>query len=224
MADKNEDVIVDVEQAYTKTEQYIQDNQKTLSLIVGAIVVALGAYFSYQYLYIAPKEVEAEGLIWNAQRYLELDSFNLAINGDAINPGFEEIADDYGMTKAGNMANYYSGVCHLNLGNFDIAIEYLKAFKPVDDMVTPMATGLIGDANMELGNTDAALDYYLEAAGMADNSFTAPYWLSKAGMAYESNNNFAQALETYEKIKNQFPESPQAREIEKFIARAKSRS
>ena len=50
-----------------------------------------------------------------AEIYFEKDSFNLALNGDLNSAGFIDIADDYSSTKTGKLANYYAGICYLNL-------------------------------------------------------------------------------------------------------------
>ncbi|MDZ7774475.1 MAG: hypothetical protein U5L09_02100 [Bacteroidales bacterium] len=59
---------------------------------------------------------EATSQIFVAERYFEQDSLQLALNGDGQYPGFVEIADEYGMTKTGNLAHYYAGVSYLKLG------------------------------------------------------------------------------------------------------------
>lgn len=49
-----------LQNALTKTEQYIENNQKSLTIIVLAIVVIVGLFLGYKKLYIAPKEAEAQ--------------------------------------------------------------------------------------------------------------------------------------------------------------------
>jgi TolA-binding protein len=81
-----------------------------------------------------------------------------------------------------------------------------------------MAKGAMGDANMELNQTQKAADLYLEAAEMKKNEFTSPLFLMKAGMAYEELANLEKALEVYKKIKSDYPRSFEGREIDKNIA------
>ena len=136
--------------------------------------------------------------------------------------GFKEIADNFGMTKTGNLANYYSGICLLRTGKFAEAIEYLEKYKGDDEMVAPVAIGAIGDANMELNNVDEAIKFYLKAAEKSNNNFTTPIYLKKAGFAYEQKANYTEALAIYERLKNEFTASSEARDIDKYIARAKT--
>lgn len=217
--DQKEEVIVDVEEVYSKTEQYVEENKNTLTIIVGAIVLIIGGYFSYMNLYLAPMEVEAKEQMWKAEQYFEMDSFRLAINGDGQYLGFMDILDSYGATKSGNLSNYYLGISYLRLGEYQTAIDYLSDFSSNDKMIAPTATGAIGDAYMELGNTDKAFDYYKKAADQNDNDFTAPIFLMKAGFAAEQLQKNAEAIEIYKKLKKKYPKSSESKDADKYIAR-----
>ncbi len=209
-----------VEGALGKTEQFIEDNSKMLSLVVGIIIVVAGIYLAYNKFYLAPKEAEALEDMFQAELYFEQDSFNLALNGDNNNFGFDYIADTYGMTKSGNLANYYAGICCLNLGQFDEAISYLGNFSGDERVIQPMAIGAMGDAYAELGQNEKALSSYMKAGGM-DNNFSSPYFLMKAGLLYESEGKYKQALAAYETIKKDYKTSDEGRSIDKYIQRAK---
>jgi tetratricopeptide (TPR) repeat protein len=120
----------------------------------------------------------------------------------------------------GNAARYYAGVCYMRLGDFESAISELKDFDAgKDPMVGAMAIALIGDANMELGNIDEALKFYLKAAEAANNEFLSPVFLMKAGRTCELKKDYKQALDIYKRIESEFFNTPQQREIEKYIKR-----
>jgi tetratricopeptide (TPR) repeat protein len=148
-----------------------------------------------------------------------MDSLNLALNGDGMYPGFLQIIDDYGITSSANLAHYYTGVIYLQMGSFEEAIDHLQKFKSKDQIVSAMACGAIGDAYMELNDISKAASYYLDAAEMRDNEFSAPIFYLKAGMAYELLGQYDDALEAYEIIKYEYPSSNEAREIDKYISR-----
>ena len=221
--DKTEGGIVAVEEALSKTERFIESNQKLLTIIIGVIVIAVLLFFGFKRFYMAPREQEAKEQMFMAERYFETDSINLALNGDGMYPGFLDIIDDYSMTKGANLSKYYAGVCYLKMGNFEEAIDYLGSFKAKDQILGPMAKGAIGDAYMELNQTAKAASYYLEAADLKDNEFSTPIFLMKAGWTYEMLNDYKKALEIYERIKIKYPASTEAREIDKYIARAKAK-
>ena len=218
---KKEDNLELIENSLSRTEQYIEENQKSISIIIAAIVLIVGGYLAYQKFYIAPKEQEAQKEVFMAQNYFAEDSFRLALNGDGFNDGFLNIADEYSMTKVGNLCNYYIGISYLRLGQYDDAIEYLDKFDGNDMLVTTMAIGAIGDAYVEKDDLESAISYYKKAAERRTNDFTSPLFLMKLGLTYEKLGNKEEALKTYEKIKTDFVKSNEAKRIQKYIERVK---
>jgi len=219
--DTTEDKIHVVEEALSKSEQFIEKHQKTLIIVIGAIIVIGLGIFAFQRLFLQPREKEAQGQMFMAQKYFEQDSLNKALNGDGNYEGFLAIIDDYSMTKASNLAKYYAGIIYLKQGKYQEAIDYLKKFKGRDELVAPMATGGIADAYMELGQKDKALEYYLKAAGQRENDLTTPLYLMRAAWVSEDLGKYDKAVELYEKIKKEHPKSMESRDIDKYIERAK---
>ncbi len=223
---KQEDIKVDqrletIEESLSKTESFIVENQNTISIVVGIIVVVILAYFGFQKYYLEPQNAEAQEQMYPAQQFFEADSLDKALSGDGNSIGFVQIAEDYSLTKAGNLANYYAGLSYLKKGQFDLAIDYLENFESNDHIVASMASGAIGDAYMEKGDISSAISYYLEAAHRDKNDFTTPLFLFKAGNVYEIDKKYSDAVEVYNEIKTEFPLSNEARDIDKYIARSK---
>jgi tetratricopeptide (TPR) repeat protein len=211
-----------VEHALSRTEQFIEDNKKILTIVVVSLVIIVGGYFGYKKLYVAPMEDEAKSQMFVAEQYFEKDSFRLAIKGDGNYIGFLGIIDQYGVTKAGNLAQYYAGVSYLHLGQFQEAIDHLTKFDASDKMIAPIALGATGDAYLELHNNSEAVSYYKKAIKKAEgNKFIAPIYLMKLGLAYEVGNDYQNALETYQRIDNEYGKTSEGRNIEKYIQRAK---
>jgi tetratricopeptide (TPR) repeat protein len=217
------DNLTEVESALTRTEQFLESNSKLIGIVIGTIVVVAVGYLGLNKFYLEPRSKEAKEQMYVAQNYFEKDSFNLALNGDGNNPGFLDIIDDFGSTDVGNLSNYYAGVSYLNMGQYDKAITYLKKFSTKDLLLGPISVGAQGDAQLELGKTDKALDLYTEAYKMNDNELTTPVYMLKAGELLESSSKQEEALKIYETIKQKFPESTEGRSIDKYIARAKAK-
>jgi tetratricopeptide (TPR) repeat protein len=220
--DTTEERIEAVESALSKTEQFIESNQKILTYIIGGIIIVILLFFGFKKFISAPREKAAQAAIFKAEYYFEKDSLDLALNGDGESNGFLDIIDDYGLTKSGNLAKYYAGVCYLNKGEYQKAIDYLKKFDGDDIIVGGMALGALGDAYMSLNNTSKAVDYYLDAAEHNPNDFVSPVYMLKAGWGYETIGKWKEAKEIYERIKKEFPQAREARDIDKYIARAKA--
>ena len=218
---ENKEVLVDVQEVYSKTERYIEENRKSLGVILGAIVLVIGGYFAWDRLYVRPLEDEARSAMFMAQKYFEKDSLNKAINGDGNYKGFKYIIDEYGVTKSANLAHYYLGICYLNQGKFQDAINQLKEFDTDDEILGPVATGAIGDANLELGKKEEAVNFYLKAAKQNDNKFITPYYLMKAAVAYEEQKDYKNAVKIYEQIKSNYNDSSEGRDIDRYLSRAR---
>ena len=152
-------------------------------------------------------------------QYFERDSFNLALNGDGNNLGFLDIIDTYGITKSANLAKYYTGICFLHLGKYEDAIDYLSKFKSKDQMLSVIAKGALGDAYMQTGDSQTALDHYLQAGNVSDNAFLSPIYLMKAGEVLESLDEYNRALTIYREIQEKYPKSQEGRNIDKYISR-----
>ena len=104
--EEKDELLVDVQHAYSKTELYIEENKKSLAIIAAGIILVVTGYFAWDKLYVAPQEEEAQSKMFVAQQYFENDSLDKAINGDGNNPGFKTIAEEYGVTKSANLAHY----------------------------------------------------------------------------------------------------------------------
>ncbi len=220
-AQAHEDSFESIEETLTRTEQYIEKNQKKLSYIALAIILVAASFFAYQKYYKAPRELNAQVQMFHAQRYFERDSFDFAIKGDGNYDGFLDVIKHFGSTKAGNLAHYYAGISYLHLGEYQNAIDHLEKFSSSDFILSTLAKAAIGDAYLELGNNEKAASNYMIASSSNTNNFTTPIYLQKAGIAYEMAGNYKKALTAYETIEKDFRQSSEARDIEKYITRAK---
>lgn len=213
------DNLQELESALTRTEQFIEEHQKPITYVIGALVLLVVAYLGFTRFYLHPREEEANSQMFMAENYFEKDSFNLAINGDGNYLGFLDIIDDYGLTKAGKLARYYAGISYLHLGQYEDALEYLNGFKTKDMLLAPITEGAKGDAMLELGDTTGALRHYRKAFSMSDNEFTTPIYLMKAANLLESMDQLDEALVLYRQIKEKYPESNEGQNADRYIGR-----
>lgn len=222
MAKKNThhgDNLEELESALTRTEQFIEDNQKTITYIIGGVVLVVAAYLGFNKFYMQPREKEALSQMFMAVDYFEKDSFNLAINGDGNYLGFLDIIDDYGSTKSANRAKYYTGISYLYLGQYENALDYLNDFDTDDLLLQPITEGAKGDAYLELGENEKALKQYRKAYETTDNELTTPVYMMKAANLLETMNRPNDALSLYKSIKEKYPKSNEGMEADRYIAR-----
>ena len=73
---------------------------------------------------------------------------------------------------------------------------------------------------MELGDEIKAMECYKSASTDHVNDVTTPYFMMKQAEIYYENKDFSSALEIYETIKSDYPESEQGKNIDKYITSA----
>jgi TolA-binding protein len=204
---------------FQKLENFYENNKKNINTGLTIVAIAIIGYFSYEKLYLGPQEEKAGTAISFAQRYFEVDSLNKALNGDGQHNGFLQVEKKYGGTKVGNLCHYYAGVCYLKMGDFNNAVKQLKDFDAKGTMLEYTSNGLLGDAYMETNNPKKALECYAKAVGNKDDKTTTPTYLFRAGLVYEMQKQPEEAKKMYLRVRDEYPKSPQAREINKYLAR-----
>lgn len=217
---KADETLVDIVEVKDNAQSFVDRNQRLIFGLGIGLIVLVGGYFFYQNLYKAPKEKEAMEQMFKAQEQFERDSFALALtNPGGGYVGFLDIIDSYSGTKAANLSSYYAGVSYLNLGQFDAALDYMKSFSPAGQVGPVMKFGVLGDIYSELDQMDSAMSNYKKAINSGDNEVLTAYYLKKLGMLHEKNGNMAEAKSSYEQVKADFPNSPYASDIDKYITR-----
>jgi TolA-binding protein len=167
------------------------------------IVAVVAGYFGYEKLYKEPREDKATTKSSIATRYYQMDSLNLALNGDGQNAGFLKIIKTYDGTSAANLARFYAGTCYLRMGDFNNAVKYLKDFNGKGTILAYEADGCIGDAYMEQGKIKDGIT---------------PIYLYRLGVAYEMDKQNAEAKKAFIRIRDEYPKSVVARDIDKELA------
>ena len=211
----------------SKSEQFIEQNQKLIIGIAVAIVVVVLAIFGIKKFVSEPRQAKANEAIFAAEQFFAQGDYNAALYGDSTSTdkygvGLLRVIDKYGSTKAGKRAKYEAGICYLRLGQYQEALKYLGKYNGKDQLTPVMGEMMKGDAEVELGNNDAAIKHYTKAAKMDDNPITAPFALFKAGMVYLMIDNNTKAAECFKNVKENYPESAFATEMDGFIAYAEA--
>ncbi|MDR3308831.1 MAG: CDC27 family protein [Tannerella sp.] len=213
----------EVGELVSRSEQFIENNKKNISYGILGLAAIVAVVMAINYLYLQPKSKNASLAIYKGEQYFQKDSFNLALNGNGVDyDGFEQIIDQYGGTKSANLAKAYAGVCYYKTGDYESAIKHLKSFDSDDDNIAPAIIGLIGDCYVDAGDTKQGIAFFEKAASKASNDFLSPIYLKKAGIAYESLQQYDAAVKAYTAIKERHAASMEAMDIDKYIVRAQS--
>lgn len=210
-------------EAMNKTELFFERNGRTMSYVFLGLLVLAALVFGYRSLILQPRATKAAEMIAEAQNRFEGENpdFETALLGDDNAAGFLDVIEKYGSTPSGNLAKHYAGICYLRTGDLANAAAYLAKYKPVKGLpgaiVNAQNYGLQGDVAVEQQNYAQAVSFYKKAVEAADNNWTAPMYLRKAGLAEQAQGNNAAAAALYERIINSYPASVEAREAEKLL-------
>jgi predicted negative regulator of RcsB-dependent stress response len=196
-----------------KAQTFAEKNKNIILGVVAAAVIALAGYFGYTY-YNSTQDEEAQNKLSSAVLKVEADSLESALKD------LKKIANDYGSTNAGNMANYWAGVVSLKLGKYDDAINHLESFSSNDLLVKPRAYSLIGDAYSEKKSYDEAANYYAKAAEYQPNKFFSPGYMLKQATALEEGKKTKEAIEVYNELLEKYEDSQEATAAKKYKAKA----
>lgn len=212
-----------IQEKLVNIENWFERNPKLLIGIGVVLVLVVGGFFGYRY-YVGTQDAVAQKEMFQAQRYFEADSLNLALNGDGNNLGFLQIIDDYSLTEAGNLANFYVGAIYLKQGKYPLAVFHLEDFSASDMLIQARAYSLMGDAYMEQKDFDNAAKYYDKAASYKPNKQFTPSYLMKAALAYEKLNENTKAIKAYQTVIDEYWESPEFQSAKKFKAKLETNS
>jgi len=223
--DKTEKKLETIDEKLSSSEQFLEKNQKLILYGLAVLVVVVGAFLAYRYLYLVPKNEKAQAAIFKGERYFQNGEDSLALfgnNNDYI--GFEAIIKQYDGTKTANLAHAYAGICYSRLGDNEQALHHLKKFKGQGLLITPAVIGSIGDVYMNMNKPEEAITHYKKAAVKANDEMLSPIYYKKIGMVYLYQKNYDKAIETFTKIKENYLNSPEGQEADKFIEQARLQS
>lgn len=207
-----------------RAKDFWQQYGKTISIVMGAVIVIVGGLLIYNNFIKAPKERKAADNIAKVQNLYD----SLYSAQGELQPRFldstlteaERLISQYGGTKAGNLARFYAGSIYLKKGNFDKAVNHLKEFETDAPQIQAKAYKLLADAYAEQGKTGEAIDNYKKAANSfdEDKAFASEAMFLAAYLADKVQNDKSQAIELYKQVKTKFSQTQWGFEAEKYLA------
>ena len=216
---KEEEILIDVIEAREAAQNFFEKNQLKVVGFVGILLLIIGGYVAYKYAYQEPREATAMSQIFKAEYQFQQDSFILALESPGAGyDGLLDIIDNYGGTKAANLAKYYAGISYLNLNRFEDAITYLKSHNASGSVTSITKYGAMGDAQSELNDFDAALSSYAKAVSEDNNDALTPYYLQKLGLLAHRQGDKTTALSAFKRIQEEFAQSTESADADKYLS------
>ena len=201
-----------------ETEDFVRSNRNLLLGILAVVVLAVVGAFGF-YTWRTQQDSKAQSSMFRAVSHWEADSLNQALKGDGKAPGLVTVANEYGSSKAGNLANFYAGVASLKKGDYKAALDYLEDFSSDDYLVQSRAYSLMGDAQLELNKPKEAADLYAKAADHNANEYFSPAYLLKEATARELAKDNEGAVKAYDRIINEYPTAQEVAEARQYKAK-----
>jgi tetratricopeptide (TPR) repeat protein len=206
---KHEDMEKDVLIEYSSRFLHFYRNNKGIVWGTGiGLVLVIGLIIGF-FIYTAQQQSDAEILLGTAEQYFMNGDYERALYGDdeALTLGFVQIANNYGRTRSGNLANYYAAVAYYELEQFEDALSYMERFNPPRGIMGVGPISLHAVILSELGDHEEAARKFIDAAKWDENESTTPYNLMEAAISFETIGEYQKAREQLEIILDQYPDS-----------------
>ncbi len=202
--------------------QAVDQNRNIMYGILAAISVFILGIFAYSY-WQQQREAQGQELLAPAVMLYEAGDYEVALNGTDETMGLLDLVSDFGSTSAGNLARFYAADALFRTGEYDRALEFFEDFEREANYLG--ASALAGEAAVHevKGDFERAGDLYRRAALLFPNTVVSPGYLVEAGRAYEQAGEYAEAVEVYGMVSDEYPESQQARNVDLLVARAEAR-
>ncbi len=206
---------------YFEARQWFDVNKKRVNMIGGILIAAVLVGWFYLNNVSANNEkatVELAGIF----SYYDSGNYQVAVNGMPGKnlTGLQSIVDNYGGTKAGNMAKFYLADAYYNMQQYDKALEYFKDCSGPNDFLEASRLAGVAACYEAKGDAKDAAEYYEKAAVKSPKGPNAADHYFNAARNYAKSGNKDEALSLYKKIKEEYPSSNVARDIDRYIAEA----
>jgi tetratricopeptide (TPR) repeat protein len=204
---------------YFEARQWVDENTKILSYVgIGLVgLVVIGFLWSKSR---ADSNEKATAMLAKVTQYYDEGRYDLAINGipQEGTQGLQAIVDEHGSTQAGEIAKLYLANSCFALKNYDKALSNYNDISVSDKMITASAYAGMAACYEAKGDFGQAASYFEKAASKNMTTVQAPENLQKSAINFAAAGKKEKAIELLQMLKKEFPSSPYARDVDRFIA------
>ena len=206
---------------YFEASTWYQNNKKIVNGVLTGIVVLAIVMVAYTNN-VSSNNQKATAELGKILSYYDQGKYDLAIAGNLQENvrGLQSIVDDYGSTKAGELAGFYLANSYFAQGNYDKALGYFLDVDVKDDLIGASALAGAGACYEVKGQYDKAASTFEKAAFKSAKDVNVPENMFHAAQNYLLAGNKEKAAELFKKVKKDYPTSGVAREIDRWIAEA----
>lgn len=127
---------------------------------------------------------------------------------------FEKTAEDFKGTRIGDLALFYTALCHIDMGNAEQAAPILQGltdnsdYKDVRNLARNSASQLAAENN----ETERAIALLEEIVEDPSDNYPVQFTLMNIAMLYEAVGNTDQAIKAYQRVATEYAETSSAAE------------
>lgn len=213
---KQDALLTSMVKATTFYEQYKQH----LLIAIGAVVVLVGGSIIYSKINAENNE-KATTMLSKTMTLYDNSQYQLAIDGVTERgiTGLKSIVENYGGTRAGNLARFYLANAYLQLGNHNEALAHLEDFDADEQLLAVSRLAGIAVCYEAKGEYEKAAEHYERAGVQYPEDVDAAANLNHAADNYALAGKKERAIELYKKIKKEYPTTQFGRDADRYIAR-----
>lgn len=209
--------------SYFRARQWAEENTRLLTYVALGIAACIAVGFIWM-KNRAEDADKATTQLAKIQPYYDENKYELAINGVPQEgaQGLQVIVDEYGGTRPGEIARLYLANSYYALGDYDKALENYKKISVDDRLVAASAYAGAASCFEAKNDYEEAGAYFEKAAKKDMTMIQAPGNLQRAAWDYAKAGKKEKAVELLQMLKKEFPNSPDSRNADLYIAEYQS--
>jgi TolA-binding protein len=202
-----------------KASEWYYANQRNAIVAVVAILAIVGALWSYSY-HVRSNNERASAELGKVYSLYDNGQYKEAIEGipqDTI-LGLKSLVENYDGTDAGEIAELYLANAYSMTNDYENALKHFESCSVSDARLKAAVIAGIASCNEIKKNYREAAEHYRKAASLSGISVATPEYLFNAANNFALCGEKETARELYNRLKKEFPQSQQARDIDRFLA------
>jgi TolA-binding protein len=205
--------------AYFGIRGWLEQNTKIIYYVAIGLVAAAAIIFLWSKNKTESNN-KATAMLSRIIPSYDQGTYNVAVNGipqEGVQ-GLQAIVTEYGNTKAGELAKLYLANSYYALKDYDNALKYYDDISVSDKLISSSALAGAAACYEAKGDLSAAASYFEKAASKYMTLMQAPQNLARSAVNYAAIGKKEKAIELLQTLKKEFPKSPYAWEVDRFIA------
>ncbi len=207
-----------------KFSSFYQTNKKSIAIVSAVVIAGVAGGYYWANEYIPAQESKAAKALAPMHYYFKNDSMEIVINGDKTLKlkSAKSVADEYASTSKGKEAALMVSIAYMRTKKYEEALDYLDKTEANDKILAGSILNMKAVCYSNLGETEKAASYFAKAGDIAENEFSAEYY-KRAGIHYETAENYEKALKYYQIIADKYPTSVVGTDINKYVYKMKAK-